>query len=140
MTAKTIPAWCADISGKPFELGANGPDAFDCWGVVRWGMWHGYGVGLPSLDGLRDAETGDQLEAGIEACDGAWCAVDAADVREGDVLQFKGRGLGMHVGLVVSDGWMIHSMRGRGGAMDRYRRHPWTGLLVAAYRHREVTL
>jgi cell wall-associated NlpC family hydrolase len=32
---KQIPYhWSHDIVGAPYELGARGPDKFDCWGVV----------------------------------------------------------------------------------------------------------
>lgn len=30
----TVDDWVAEMLGKPFEMGARGPDAFDCYGLV----------------------------------------------------------------------------------------------------------
>jgi cell wall-associated NlpC family hydrolase len=32
---RIVEAACADLIGRPFRAGARGPDAFDCWGLVR---------------------------------------------------------------------------------------------------------
>lgn len=36
--------------GKPWQAGADGPDAYDCWGLVRAYYRHVLGVVLPIVD------------------------------------------------------------------------------------------
>ncbi len=35
MTTEQWEAFVSNLVGKPFSLGARGPDAFDCWGLVE---------------------------------------------------------------------------------------------------------
>lgn len=30
-----MSSWITDYLGKPWQVGANGPDAFDCWGLLE---------------------------------------------------------------------------------------------------------
>ena len=47
--------------GLPWVAGAQGPDCFDCWGFVRWVLFHEYGVIVPRVnvnpDNLRNVLT-----------------------------------------------------------------------------------
>ena len=36
-----------ELLGKPFRLGARGPDAFDCFGLVGWLYREVYGIEIP---------------------------------------------------------------------------------------------
>jgi hypothetical protein len=51
--------WARELIGKPWESGARGPDAFDCYGLVHWVYERVLGVSLPPLAGL---EAKDVLE------------------------------------------------------------------------------
>lgn len=41
--------WVSKYIGLPFEDCANGPDSFDCWGLVRFVMENEFGILLPDL-------------------------------------------------------------------------------------------
>ena len=47
--------WTADYLGKPWRNGADGPDAFDCYGLVRAVYRDRYGIEMPvvSADATR---------------------------------------------------------------------------------------
>ena len=49
--------WTADYLGKPWRNGADGPDAFDCYGLVRAVYRDRYGIEMPvvSADATRCA-------------------------------------------------------------------------------------
>lgn len=36
--------------GLPWVAGAQGPDEFDCWGMVRWILKHEYGIDVPAVN------------------------------------------------------------------------------------------
>lgn len=42
--------WATALIGKPWRLRAEGPDEFDCWGLVRWIMLNQYGIQMPEVD------------------------------------------------------------------------------------------
>ncbi len=75
--------------GKPYVWGAEGPNTFDCSGLVKWSYAKGAGINLPHQSGAQ-ANAGTQLP------------VSAA--QPGDVLWKPG-----HVGIFIGDGKFIHA-------------------------------
>ncbi len=78
--------------GKPYVWGASGPDAFDCSGLVLW-LYARIGVRLPRV-------AVEQGTVGIAVPD---------RLRFGDVLLFKRRGPGWHIGLYLARGRFVHA-------------------------------
>ncbi|MFC0005102.1 C40 family peptidase [Micromonospora siamensis] len=81
---------CAQI-GKPYVWGAEGPNAFDCSGLVL-AAWAKAGVSLP-----HNARQQRQVTA----------RVSRADLRPGDLV-FYYPDL-HHVGMYVGNGWVVHA-------------------------------
>ncbi len=127
-----VPSWAKALTGKPFRLGADGPDEFDCWGVVRAGFRAAFRVELPALHSVRAASMAQQQRAAHAESD--WRPATALDVdRPGTVLTFRRR-RGVHVGLVVCRGMMLHSLIGRGTEIARYTVVPWASTRMGAWR------
>ncbi|PRY00802.1 C40 family peptidase [Allonocardiopsis opalescens] len=77
--------------GKPYRYGAEGPDAFDCSGLVQW-SFRKAGVRLPRT-------TYDQYDVGTR--------VSYGNLRRGDVVFFySGPG---HAGIYLGGGRMVHA-------------------------------
>ena len=72
--------------GEAYVWGAEGPDAWDCSGLVQ-GAYAQAGVTL-------EHSSGSQGRAGVE--------VSAADARPGDILWWPG-----HVAIYIGDGEMV---------------------------------
>lgn len=86
--------------GCPYVWGAEGPDSFDCSGLVMWAYAQA-GISIPHY-------TGDQYAAGT--------VIDEADAVPGDLVMqnFGGTsatpvGVPGHVGLYIGDGQMVHA-------------------------------
>ena len=79
--------------GKPYEWGAEGPDTFDCSGLVQ-SVYAEVGVELPRV-------SRDQARAGV--------AVSPAEARAGDLV-FFGSPVD-HVGIYAGDGTMVVAPR-----------------------------
>lgn len=75
--------------GKPYVWGAEGPNSFDCSGLVKWSYAKGAGINLPHQSG-KQANSGTQLP------------VSAA--QPGDVLWKPG-----HVGIFIGEGKFVHA-------------------------------
>ena len=136
----TIPAWTDRYRGKPFRFGADGPDAYDCYGLLRAVLREQFGVHAPPLDKpeLLDLAGRVALVEADPEC--PWVPADAP--APGDVLAFdepRPDGThGLHVGVVVADGWMIHA-HPDGAGVVRYDRGARALLRIGPpYRHRDL--
>ena len=106
--------WAALYVGKPYRLGARGPDAYDCWGLLLDVYQRQFGIVLPTLPGIS-AATAVKISREI----------DLASKEEWDEVQtpFDGCAVAMsqskayhHVGIFVeADGSKILH------ASDNYR-------------------
>lgn len=75
--------------GKPYVMGATGPNAFDCSGLTS-AAWRAAGVSIP-----RTSQ--EQAGAGVP--------VSRADIQPGDLIIFYGGA--SHVGIYVGGGMMV---------------------------------
>jgi cell wall-associated NlpC family hydrolase len=88
-------------TGKPYEWGAEGPDTFDCSGLMQT-AYAEQGVSIPRV-------ANDQYRATSQL------AVDIAQMLPGDLI-FYGDVAGdwtsvYHVGMYIGDGQMVHAPR-----------------------------
>ncbi|WP_308426273.1 C40 family peptidase [Streptosporangium pseudovulgare] len=83
--------WALTQQLKPYVWGAEGPNSFDCSGLVMW-AYQKVGISLPHY-------TGDQWTAGTH--------VSRDDLRPGDLVFFYSDL--HHVGIYVGAGLMIHA-------------------------------
>lgn len=81
--------------GKPYVWAAEGPDSFDCSGLIRY-VYKSVGLNLP-----RTADGQSNVGANIER----------AELKKGDLIfsSTDGSGSVNHVGIYIGDGYMIHA-------------------------------
>ncbi len=83
--------------GKPYVWGGNGPDVFDCSGLVKWSFTQA-GIVMPRV-------AADQALAGP--------AVPASQLQPGDLLFYHtdatAPGYISHVAIYIGNGWMIQA-------------------------------
>lgn len=104
--------------GKPWTEGAEGPDAFDCWGLLRWVLEHHYGQHVPRLP-LGEPEA--IMRAVRERlATGEWVPMQMPCDGCGALLR---GGTEPHVGVWLANdgGGVLHSMRGTGVVFSRER-------------------
>jgi cell wall-associated NlpC family hydrolase len=125
-----LPAWVDAYRGRPFVKDGEGPEAFDCYGLVRAVLRERFGVQAPAMDGLSRA---------LEDPGSPWVQVgDEEPPCAGDVLVFLGLGR-IHVAVVVARNWVLHAMDDVGVCTGRFDR----GRLALhrfgpAWRHRDL--
>lgn len=107
--------WLKQQLGKPYVWAAEGPNSYDCSGLVQ-AAFKRYGVNLPRVS-VDQATTGQ--------------AVSQSDIRPGDlVFSNWGRGRNTHVGIAVSSNQIINAPKP--GSSVKYQ------TLTAGYR-RHIT-
>ncbi|MEU4926927.1 C40 family peptidase [Streptomyces yokosukanensis] len=89
--------------GKSYVLGASGPSAYDCSGLVQ-AAFKQIGVSLPRV-------SQDQSTAGTQ--------VSLSNLQPGDVLYWGGAGSAYHVAVYVGDGMFVGAQNPSTGIVEK---------------------
>lgn len=103
-----------DLIGRPFEDGARGPEAFDCWGLVAWVGARLHGYSLPDWDAVASETDKVAAIARAEAESERWREID--EPAEGAVCLMSGQGR-LHIGIIEPGGpelGLLHCAEGGG--------------------------
>jgi len=99
-----------DLIGKPYQRGARGPDAYDCWGLCVEVYRRG-GIDLPDFrEDHMTHERASQLMADLAHEHAEWIRLP-----ENWCFAYDPRG---HIGLFWG-GYVLHSARGCGAVLQR---------------------
>lgn len=103
------PHWAVKYVGKPYMVGAAGPNEFDCWGLVWWIQSHEFGAELPRFPVEEYPEPGtvdplwDSRVSSAKAQLVNW--IETTTPVEGDIVLMNN---GHHVGVYLeADGGLI---------------------------------
>lgn len=108
-------------AGKPYVLGAEGPDAFDCSGLVKWALKQ-IGIDFPHYSGNQFSVT---------------TAVDEEKAIPGD-LAFFGPNGSEHVGIFTGKNRMFNAMNPRDG-IGMTNIHSFSDPFVGIHRINQLT-
>jgi peptidoglycan DL-endopeptidase RipA len=101
--AKKAVAVAMAQRGKPYVWGAEGPDSFDCSGLIRYAYLQASGgtVSLPHYTG--DPGNPGQLAVGVEV-------PDQKSLQPGDIILYNGsRTQASHVGMYIGNGQIVQA-------------------------------
>lgn len=110
--------WTAAYLGKPWVLGADGPAAYDCWGLVRAVLKARRGLDLPPIVVPQSDQRGMvRTFAGVgEGELAGWRYVAQFDVDELDAVLMAQAQHPVHVGLWIKPGGLLRVLHARQGA------------------------
>lgn len=123
-------AWVAPYIGLPWEMGAAGPDAFDCWSFFRLVQDIGFGRTIPHipLAIVGDGYQADGLQRAAHTMfDSGWRSVGPSDkLRDGDAVVVRNP---LHVGtwLHYKGGCVLHCVQGIGVVLTQDRQWATSG-------------
>lgn len=131
------PAWVSAYVGLPFRSKGRTRDGVDCWGLVRLVYAERFGVPLPDLSaGYADAEDRATVSGAIRGAAedrSLWRALgEPSEV--GDIVSLRIGGEPCHVGIVVADGRMLHSIAGADSSIERIAGSAWENRVDGFYR------
>lgn len=106
--------WADAYIGAPFESGASGPAAYDCWGLLRAVLREHFGRVLPALGHDARSLRSCVLTAAEEVASPRWRAVELP--AEGDAVLMARARHPSHVGvwLDADGGRVLHCLEGAG--------------------------
>lgn len=138
------PAWCSRYVGLPYEEGARGPAKWDCWGLLWLVLQEQFGVEVPNYEGVgwSRKDGASRKAADHHFRDEAlanWIEIPAGWEQPGDALALSIARRPLHVGIVATPGWMLHSAEDSDAALERYDGMAWRNRVLGFYRHRRMT-
>ena len=107
--------WAVPLIGKPWEAGQQGPDAFDCWGLLAWVYKQQFNINLPRIS-VAEGDLRSQIKAFRAHPEHRhWQQVDSP--KEGDALLLRQSRHPIHVGLWIEtegEAGVLHALQGAG--------------------------
>lgn len=100
-----------DLIGVPFEYGARGPGAFDCWGLVMEMYRRAHGRDLPDFRSPTEQERMAVMGA-MQMADPRWKEVPR---QAGAVAAIRIGRLVSHCGFLLNEHTLIHAWQNSGG-------------------------
>ncbi len=137
--ANGVPAWAADYIGIPFARMGRTREGCDCWGLLNLIYAERLGGPLKPYEGNHWYDGAKASLIGPDAVRYAsgFKRVPVETAKLGDGLLLRIRGFPIHVGLVLTDQFMIHTTDTAGVCIERYTSTLWKNRIVACYRRGE---
>lgn len=122
--------WAADYVGRPYSPGGRGPDAYDCWGLVRAVYEDRFDIALPILPGIS-VESALTISRTIgEEAAAHWREV--GNPFEGCVVAMSQRSAYHHVGIHIGNG-ILHCWDNQNVVVDTMRKLGLKGMKKIGY-------
>ena len=93
----TIVQYAAGLIGKPYKIGAKGPDAFDCSGFVHY-VYKRYDINVPYT-------TEELVKTGFQ--------ISRENVLSGDLVVFTIK-RSYHIGIMMNEREFLHASTSKG--------------------------
>lgn len=108
--------------GLPYESEKDGPDSFDCTGLISVLYFKLFGIKI-------DIQPSDRKSV---------ICIDGRPVQAGDLLFFR-TGYNLHVGMAIDNKRMIHADENIGYVIiERFKSRLWEHRLKHSYRHKAL--
>lgn len=105
-------SWVWSYVGIPFLSHGRDERGVDCWGLVKLVCEREFKLRLPDFTpAYHDALKADQATAAYQVGHGQLCPlrIPAADVRTGDLVVIRYRGVPCHVGIALGASLVLHA-------------------------------
>lgn len=128
--------WAEELIGRPWVYGAAGPDAFDCFGFVRYVQALHYGVTMPNIEAPESWIAAHTLIRD-HAERQRWLLCEAP--QDGHIILMAKSRHPVHIGVVVQAASVLgalHCVQGSGVVFQRLANLPASGWGKLTYYRR----
>jgi cell wall-associated NlpC family hydrolase len=122
--------------GIPFKKHGRDRDGLDCWGLFRMIYSEQLGITLPSYeneynDPLNRVAVSNVVSRKVHQ----WDRIKDEAIGDGILLRIVGHP--MHVGIVISEKYMIHCLPNIGVCIEDYKSRIWRKRIIGFYRYQK---
>lgn len=131
-----LPEWAAEYVGIPYRTRGRDRSGCDCWGLLALVFRERFGwtIDGPDLE-WKHGDDPAALGAGVRQYASGFSEVRRGEERVGDGVLLRLRGHPLHVGLVLTPGWMLHTHETADSCIESYDRPTWTNRVLGFYRY-----
>ena len=127
--------WAREYIGIPYVSKGSDHSGLDCFGLVHLIHLEQLGIQIPRyLSDYESAEDGQGVQSAIAEGSKTWREIPFGERQIFDVITMKKRGLIWHVGLVVNDHMMLHTLCGHNAAYEDYSGIKWQKRIDGVFR------
>ena len=128
--------WAAKYIGRPWVNGAQGPEAFDCWGLVRFVLREQRGIALPVVD----VDAGQLRQVARIFTSGenyaGWQQVEQPNELDGVLMSHAKHPHHVGIWIDADGGQVLHCIEGAGVvAMNRLHLRLAGWNIISFWRH-----
>lgn len=130
-------SWIQKYVGLPFETRGRGPTGYDCWGLVQYVYREELGILLPDYsDDYQDEGDKNSISEVFAQERGKWTRVE--DPKPLDCVMFNIYGRPVHIGVVATAEFFLHSPENDLSRLERFGDRIWARRIEGFYRHAPV--
>lgn len=126
-----IPQWVNNYIGIPYKRLTNSMEEADCLGIIQLIYKSQFNVELP--DYVR-ADVNQKELASIVIKEKLEEWVKIKQPEPNCMILFNIMGYPIHMGMVLNDKYMIHSLEGHNSAIERYDGIKWNNRIEGFYK------
>lgn len=144
------PMWASSYIGIAYaDLGRSKEDGLlDCWGLVRVVIQERTGIVLPEFATVSESDyraVSGEINGAKKSED--WISIPHGEEKELDVAEMvaptrqdtRVSFLPLHVGIVVCQGWVLHTEAATGSRLSSYHDQRTASRIIGFWRHRLLT-
>jgi cell wall-associated NlpC family hydrolase len=125
----------ADI---PYVNNGRNEHGVDCWGLVRLFYRKEFSIILPSYtEDYSSPEERIEVSNAIKKHKVDWTEIPQGEEAFGDVIILRLAGYPLHIGVVISTGIMLHTLKKVGTCTEEYTSSKWKNRIFGFVRHKE---
>lgn len=130
-----IVPWAGTYVGIPFVSGGRSRDGADCYGLIRLILLEQFNKTLPLLSAdYSDADNLEETEKVMKARRPVLAGQQVENPETGDICVIKFFGLPVHLGMYAGGGFILHTLRFSGSALQRISDPLLSGRIEGWYR------
>lgn len=119
--------------GIPYQEFGRSKAGVDCWGLVQV-LVGSLGFNLPDYLDYESVMEFKELDELINKYKHRFEEIEFSERQFGDIIVFRILGLACHVGFVVDNLRMVHTLEGCDSALERYDRIIWKKRVDGIFR------
>ena len=131
-----IDGWVQKYVGIPYKTRGDDIKGADCLGLVELIYKEKLNIHLPFNEHLETENNLNVVSNAIKKEKIKWIKLDKAE--NFCVVLLNIYGLPVHLGLVLNNNYMIHSLKGHNSVIEKYNGAKWKKRINGFYRHREL--
>jgi cell wall-associated NlpC family hydrolase len=123
------------VIGVPYLDRGRTLDGADCWGLACIILKEFFKIKLPALNG--DYDSVEELEGVHQtymAKKDLFDPISFDNRAPGDLIVMRVKGLPVHVGVILDQTFMIHTLPGHQSVRERYQAPTWAKRIEGVYR------